>query len=447
MLGVQNRDSVRWRCRFHGVVWVATVASRTQNVDRLGGCARCRGERMGETVRSAIPREGSRIVEVERPDIAAEFVENVTTPGRGPDRFTIYCKDEVRWRCSVCEFEYEQTVGARLARINPRCSNCNTGGHRLLEVQCAALVSAQLDVEVLLGQRIANLRPDLWLPVQRVGVDLDPEWSHRAHLERDIRKGAACMGAMNGFARIREAGLPPSGTWDYWVSCDADIDMWADAAIRAIESLTSLSRSHLDSQQRLDVLHSSAQRWIAEQSDPYSRSFAARYPDISARFVANLTRPGIGPHVFAANSNYDCIWQCVHGFSYKTRPQTVARGGGAKDCPDCAAARGTVLAARMAGIGRAGLGKPKPAVFRARHDARWDFMHAILANFIQREGHALVPGTHSEWEVPLGRWVAAQRGAHRRGELRPERIDRLEALPGWFWNLRASEGDPPPEVV
>lgn len=255
MLGVQNRDSVRWRCRFHGVVWVATVASRTQNVDRLGGCARCRGERMGETVRSAIPREGSRIVEVERPDIAAEFVENVTTPGRGPDRFTIYCKDEVRWRCSVCEFEYEQTVGARLARINPRCSNCNTGGHRLLEVQCAALVSAQLDVEVLLGQRIANLRPDLWLPVQRVGVDLDPEWSHRAHLERDIRKGAACMGAMNGFARIREAGLPPSGTWDYWVSCDADIDMWADAAIRAIESLTSLSRSHLDSQQRLDVLH------------------------------------------------------------------------------------------------------------------------------------------------------------------------------------------------
>jgi hypothetical protein len=34
----------------------------------------------------------------------------------------------------------------------------------------------------------------------------------------------------------------------------------------------------------------------------------------------------------------------------------------------------------------------------------------------------------------LGGWVTDQRQAKRRGTLKPERKQRLEAIPGWDWN-------------
>ncbi|MGO9206546.1 MAG: Helicase associated domain protein [Candidatus Limnocylindrales bacterium] len=68
--------------------------------------------------------------------------------------------------------------------------------------------------------------------------------------------------------------------------------------------------------------------------------------------------------------------------------------------------------------------------------ADWYRDLAGLRVFAKREGHARVPGDHVEDGSRLGQWVAVTRGAFRRGRLRPERVDAVEAIPGWTWDAR-----------
>lgn len=65
--------------------------------------------------------------------------------------------------------------------------------------------------------------------------------------------------------------------------------------------------------------------------------------------------------------------------------------------------------------------------------ALWGDRLSLLAAFVAREGHGDVPLAHTEAGVALGRWVASQRTAYRKGRLLAERAQRLEALAGWTW--------------
>ena len=64
-------------------------------------------------------------------------------------------------------------------------------------------------------------------------------------------------------------------------------------------------------------------------------------------------------------------------------------------------------------------------------------MRVAFRAFVAREGHALVPGTSHEGDVPLGLWVQQRRHEHRTGRRRiaPALTTLLEALPYWAWDL------------
>jgi len=76
-------------------------------------------------------------------------------------------------------------------------------------------------------------------------------------------------------------------------------------------------------------------------------------------------------------------------------------------------------------------------VWEAR-EARWEEAIAKLEQFVEREGHARPPFTHKEDGFKLGLWAQNQRARARfvSGQLRDERRQRLEALPGWVWEPR-----------
>ena len=68
---------------------------------------------------------------------------------------------------------------------------------------------------------------------------------------------------------------------------------------------------------------------------------------------------------------------------------------------------------------------------------QWEEEFSALQRFIAKEGHARPSGGHKEKGYNLGSWVSVQRGL--RDKLTPERIARLEALPGWAWNIYAKK--------
>lgn len=69
----------------------------------------------------------------------------------------------------------------------------------------------------------------------------------------------------------------------------------------------------------------------------------------------------------------------------------------------------------------------------------WERGYAALCAFVAREGHAMVVSDYQEGNVQLGRWVTAQRMRFKRGRLELDRAERLEAVPGWVWDVAAFE--------
>jgi hypothetical protein len=75
------------------------------------------------------------------------------------------------------------------------------------------------------------------------------------------------------------------------------------------------------------------------------------------------------------------------------------------------------------------------------HDDKWDRACQELGTFVREHGHALVPHTHQQNGVALGTWITKQRSVYKRGDLRKDRIERLESLKGWSWSPLEDEWD------
>ena len=71
--------------------------------------------------------------------------------------------------------------------------------------------------------------------------------------------------------------------------------------------------------------------------------------------------------------------------------------------------------------------------------ATWEQWFGVLEVFVERECHARVPSHHVDNGLALGRWVTKQRSKQSAGQLAPDRVRRLEELPGWVWDAYGAD--------
>jgi hypothetical protein len=76
------------------------------------------------------------------------------------------------------------------------------------------------------------------------------------------------------------------------------------------------------------------------------------------------------------------------------------------------------------------------AQWEAQWEALWEAAYQELVAYKKEQGHCNVPRSYQTKDgFSLGTWVNNQRAFKKRGELSPERIQRLEAV-GFFWISR-----------
>lgn len=71
------------------------------------------------------------------------------------------------------------------------------------------------------------------------------------------------------------------------------------------------------------------------------------------------------------------------------------------------------------------------------HDERWEAMYRSAAAHLE-SGSEIPAAMVSDDGLAIGAWCGTQRRSYRNGQLSPERIAALEALPGWAWSQRPS---------
>ncbi|MFG1910032.1 zinc-ribbon domain-containing protein [Kribbella sp. NPDC048928] len=295
------------------------------------------------------------------PQLAEEFLENLTRPGVTLEWISPNANDKCCWCCSACSHEWVTSIASRAGQGSgcPTCARARvTASARKRSLppsgESLAAVRPQLAAEFVACLTDSERTPQALRPAS----NLRCRWKCRTcgHVfdaspaSRLRGRGCAPCGTRTA-ARVRSlvpfeqsvaaitpwlvrelvelVGRPDRSARDVssgcnfrarWRCCDCGNEWQTTVASRALNGHGCPACGH--------------NRTAAARSAPRpNESLADLHPQLAAELVANLTHPGRMGRTVRPGSHDRCRWQCSEGHEWEAVVKNRARNGAG--CPHC----------------------------------------------------------------------------------------------------------------
>jgi hypothetical protein len=310
-----------WRCA-SGHEWQAKANGRS----RGRGCPYCANKAVGADNNLAVVK----------PKLAAGWHPSLNGP-LTPSQVTPGSHVKVWWRCHFGH-EWKASVANRAATGCPHCSPQTSR----LEVRIFTELEA-LFGKVEWRKKVAGVEVDVYLPSEKVGIEIDGHYWHAGKSMTDAAKNDRVARAGVTLVRVREAPLPMLGS--------LDLHFEPREAHQAILTrlLSSLGRAPglTEDQKASARSYALAGRLIAD--DRYKallaqlpgpgvgESLAERNPAVAAEW--NTEKNGaLSPHQVSIGSSLKVWWRCRDGHEWQAAV-SGRTGAKASSCPYCTGRR------------------------------------------------------------------------------------------------------------
>lgn len=312
---------VWWKCK-KGHSWQAVVTNRTRK-ESSGSCPYCMNRMLCE--------ENS--LAALRPDIAKDW-HPTKNKHLTPNDVIAGGSARVWWICKHGH-DWQTTVGLRV-NAGTGCPKCTLQTSRI-EIAVYAEIKA-LFTNVSWREKFEKYECDIYLPDQKIGIEIDGVYWHRKRPEVDQVKQRLFEKMGIQLYRLREEGLS--------LISERDINFkWSHSTFPTIANLikkiiqyANLSDTEIEKLQRyVDEGKQLNEQLYRETvallpAPPYELSLIAKRPEIAKDWAYDLNAP-LSPEHFKPNANKTVWWRCEQGHAWKTTLNN--RSTQNTGCPQC----------------------------------------------------------------------------------------------------------------
>ena len=307
---------VWWRCSA-GHEWQATVDNRSKGK----GCPYCTNQKVGY----------GNSLQDSNPKLAAEWHPS-KNGSLGPSDVAYASSRSVWWRCHRGH-EWKTRVAMR-HHLETGCPTC--GGHASrpeVRLYCELLT---IFSRVEWGSRIDGMQVDLLLPRQKVAIEIDGSYWHRASAPKDRAKTQRLQMKGLEVVRLREAPLRRLQQHDV---CYPRGNLTKEAIDELLAVIEERSAARCPSK-RIEIYRSqdsfSADLKFREltaslPAPPPERSLAEQSPEIARQWHPIKNAP-LTPYDFTPGSQRRVWWRCDQGHEWLA---TIGKRSQGRGCPSC----------------------------------------------------------------------------------------------------------------
>lgn len=315
-----------WKCD-KGHSWKTAVGNRIAG----HGCPYCSG-------RFAIKGETDLLTV--NPRLASEW-NYEKNGGLEPGDVTANANRKVWWKCSVCGYEWEASIGNRNKKRN--CPKCSEYRHVSVPEKVFFYYLSQIYDDIQENAKpecLGNMELDIYIPSLRVAIEYDGKVWHR-NKERDIKKDRMCYKNGIRLLRIRELGLEKYETTAILFETSSpttDLLYLESTVNNVIEYINKLSgvECNIDINLARDYYEilSSLNRNLKENS------FGISHPELLNEWDYEKNAP-LDPFNISSGSSRKVWWKCSKGHSWRTSVANRTNKSNLNKCPFCQVKRVT----------------------------------------------------------------------------------------------------------